>query len=372
MTGARAVPALLALLLLPACTGGADPAQRPGARGTPAGSAPAASAAAPSAVASPADPTDLPVAVMRSGGGLELHRVDRARRTAALDRVLEPPGEGDDVLDVAMSSGQDPVVCAIWHTGPTTVQEDRTSELICYEPGASEGRPVAGIYRPILLALSGDGSRLAWAELDVDGGNQAIGAGTLREGDLIALRRFVADPARPEDAFDGTSVQDLAWVDADQVLISTAVESDDGPRLLRFDVTAPGARGWLREGRPIRTSDPGYVAFESVVSVLDGTSALAVQRGSFVVGTPPPSRAVRIDLGTGKVLQVVATAAAGREVLGVSGDADEVVYVTAAGREGPLQAYLRTAGEAQGTPITGLPADTRAVLAQGQVSGRSG
>lgn len=349
----------LALVLLAACSDDEGSSAPPGSPTT-------TTATAPAPTPAPADPAGLLVAVTRSSGGLELHRVDRDRRTAALDRVLEPPDEGADVLDVTMGTGQDPVVCATWHTGPTTVYEDRISELICYAPGEVVGRPVAGVYRPFHVALNASGERLAWAELDLGGGNQAVGAGVLRDGELSGLRRFVARPGQPEEgdqAFTGTAVQDVAWADPDHLLLSTVVESDDGPAVLRFDVTAPGARGWLDEGKPVPTSDPGYVTFESLVSV-SGTTALAVQRGSFVVGTPPPSRAVRLDLATGRVLQVVATAAEGREVIGVSGGT-EVVYVTAAGPEGPVKAYLRRAGEAKGTPITGLPADTTAVLAQG-------
>lgn len=362
--GAAAAP--LALLLV-SCGGSAGSgAVQAGPTSVP---APVASPSAP-----PADPAGLLVAVRRASGGLELHRVDRDRRTAALERVLEPPDEGADVLDVTMGSGQDPVVCATWHTGPTTVFEDKISELICYAARETAGRPVAGVYRPVHVALNATGDRVAWAELD-EGGNQAIGAGVLRDGELSGLRRFVARPGQPEEgeqAFTGTAVQDLAWLDDDHVLLSTVVESDDGPALLRFDVTVPGARGWLDEGERVVSRDAGYVTFESVVTT-DGTTALAVQRGSFVADdSPPPSRAVRVDLATGRVLQVVATAAAGRNVVGVSGGEPAVVYTTAAGFDQPVRAYVRRAGEAKGTPITGLPADARDVLAQSEVSGRSG
>lgn len=343
--------ALTALLLLTGCS--SDPEPRAAA---PAAVTPTAAASAVTA------PSGLLVAVVRHSGGLELHRLDRSTRAATRERVLAPPTAGAEALDVALSSTQ---VCATWHVGEGEPFDDPRMSLVCYPSGSSTGSVVEGTTRPFDLALSEDGTRLAWAQYD-QGENQVLNTARLIDGVLSAPRRFLARADQPETgerAFTGTAVQDLAWVEDGVLAVSTGVESDDGPDLLRLDVASPRTRGWLDDGQAVPVSTAGYLTYDSVVSV-DGGTALAVERGSYLDEQRPPSRAVRVDLATGRVLEVLATAAEGRDMRGVSGSRDAVVYVTAELDE-PLKPYLRLAGERRGTPITGLPADAEQVLTQG-------
>lgn len=74
-------------------------------------------------------------------------------------------------------------------------------------------------------------------------------------------------------------------------------------------------------------------------------------------------------MASGRVLQILATAAKGRDLVSVSGSEAAVVYVTGVfdGDNGwtDTKAYLRLPGESRGTLITGLPADFQTVVAQG-------
>lgn len=356
----RSTAALAALLLLTACS--AEPASRAAAPtpGTPAPATPTA-AASPSAAPS-ADPSGLLVAVVRGKGGLELHRVSRTTRAATLERVLAPPAAGATALDVSGSPAQ---LCATWYVGAGEPFEQERTALVCYPEGSSSGTPVSGPARPVEVALSADGTSIAWADLD-RGENQVLSTARIADGVLSGPRRHLARAGQPETgerAFTGTAVQDLAWIDEDELAISTGAESDDGPALLRFDVDAAGGGGWLDDGRPVEVRTKGYQTYDSVVSV-DGPTALAVERGGYLDEAAPPQRAVRIDLVSGRVLEVLATAAGDRLVTGVSGGAQAVVYLTGSG-PGPVRTYLRLAGESRGTTVTGLPADTEQVLALG-------
>lgn len=353
--------AVLALLALAACS--SDPAPRRAA--PPASPAPATSAAAPSpsTVPSASAAGVLALTVLRDSGGLELYRLDRRTRVATLDRVLAPPQEGAEVLDAAVTRSQ---LCATWHVGEGELHDDPRTALVCYQTGSSQGRAVTGAEQPVELALTPDGGRVAWAQFS-PGENQVVATARLRAGVLSEQRRFLSRADQPETgerAFTGTAVQHLAWIDDGELALSTLVESDDGPDLLRFDVAAPGDRGWLDEGVRVPVPDEDYLTYDSAVP-LDRSTALAVERGSYMDDDPPPSRAVRIDLRTGRVLQVLATAAEGRDVIGVSGSLDAVVYLTAGGRPGSAKTYLRLAGEARGTPVSGLPSDVVQALVPG-------
>jgi hypothetical protein len=303
---------------------------------------------------------------VRDSGGLELHRVDPATRAAALERVLEPPAADAEALYVSVATSG---VCATWHVGEGDLPSDPRTSLVCYPAGSSQGSVVQGTARPYVVALSQDGTRIAWADYD-EGENQVLSTARL-SGSVLGepRRRLLARAEQPEkgpQGFTGTAVQALAWVEERVLAISTGVESDDGPDLLRLDVGSPRTRGWLDDGVRVPVPDRGYLTYDSVSSV-DGGSALAVQRASYMNEHRPPSRAVRVDLATGRVLAVLATAAEGREVVAVSGSPAAVVYVTAGGEE-PLRSYLRLAGGQRGTQITGLPRDAEQVV----LSGRSG
>ncbi len=85
-------------------------------------------------------------------------------------------------------------------------------------------------------------------------------------------------------------------------------------------------------------------------------------------GERPPDQAVRIDVTDGRVLQTIATAAKGRDLISVSGTAKAVVYVTGVfdgDKWTDTKAYLRLPRESRGTLISGLPTDFQTVVTQG-------
>jgi hypothetical protein len=72
-------------------------------------------------------------------------------------------------------------------------------------------------------------------------------------------------------------------------------------------------------------------------------------------------------LSTGRVTEVIAVPAAGRQVLDVSGGSGIVVYTTArVTSEGSQDTrfFVRFSGEKHGAPILGLPAGASRVQAQ--------
>lgn len=87
-------------------------------------------------------------------------------------------------------------------------------------------------------------------------------------------------------------------------------------------------------------------------------------------GRPRPSRAVRVGLPSGEILEVIATAATGRYLNRVSGGRRGVLYATevdpvlVGGGNADVRVYLRLPGEKHGVVVTGLPADVNEVVAQ--------
>lgn len=286
--------------------------------------------------------------------------MNRSTRVAERERVLTPPAVGARAQDVSLGREQ---LCASWLVGSGELSANARTQIACYPTGSSTGRVVAGPTGAVELALSEDGSRLAWADYG-DGNNQVVEVARLQAGALTERRRIPARAGQPTSgpqSFTGFGVQDLAWIDDRRLAISSAAESDDGPDLLR--VQTQTARGWLDDGTRVPVPDRRFFTYESVVSA-DRATALAVQRGSYMDDDRPAARAVRIDLTTGRVLEVLATADTGRDVVGISGSPQAVVYVTAPG-DGPRKAYLRLAGDRRGQLIAGLPADARQVVTRG-------
>lgn len=359
---------LLVVALSAGCSG--DPDAQPDLAGSATPTAPAATAppsastsVAPSATAVPT--TGVLVAVVRMSGPLELYRVDRTRR-ASLLRTLRGPAGGTRTVDVAMTAGDSPTICATWLLSDLGGGPDARSAVLCYAPGASSGTAVrTGEVQPSELALTPDGRRLAWSELS-RGENELLLVADLRGSTVSGVRSFRARRGQPADQFLGRGVGDLAWVGSDRLAISEVAESDDGPELRVFDVASPGDRGWL-DAPTVEPSEAdrkaGWFTYDAVSSV-QGSSALAVERTPGLGEPRVPPRAVRIELPSGRITSVLATAGAGRSMTAVSGGPRAVVYMTSGGREGSDIISIRFAGEARGAPVVGLPADVEAVLAQ--------
>ncbi len=309
------------------------------------------------------------IVVVQASGPLEVRSVDAVTRVSTRVRTLDAPQDGAQALDVTMSAGPDPVVCASWHLGPGEL-DDGQNVLSCY-PSTSEGRSeIEGVQRPSQIALNAAGTRLAWSLSSPGEQNPIFSTGTLENGRVTDVERRRGEEDEPDDSFTGTDVQDLGWSDDDHVLVSTQVQSDDGPELYRVNVNDGPERGWLRDGVVVPgPSSDGYTTYDGVQSA-DATTALATRRGYYLAdeGDVPPDQAVRIRVSDGHVLQTIATVDKGRSLVSVTGTDRAAVYMTGV-LEGDLwietRAYLRLKGELRGSLISGLPDGYQGVVAQG-------
>ncbi len=317
---------------------------------------PGASASPPSRPTPGASATATATPVSRATGRLvavvrplelELHRVTGL--SARHERELAGP-DGARVLSVSVGAGADPAVCAVW-AGP------RANAVRCYDGGTETVATTGG--KPLAVAVSPDGRRLAWAADDGDG-YPDVYYGT-RSGSTVpdAVRVPALTPTEEEADDASIQVAALAWAGDGALLVSWSYDSDVNGTVTRLDLAKPG-RGWTygaalgrERRRPIVTG---------ALSPADGTSVLAVQAGvgeEFENG----SRAVRLDLASGRVLEVVSTPLKGRNMHSVSGGAGGVLYQTV-GFDGDLKTYWRAPGERRGSPVSGLPNDMLGAVAQ--------
>lgn len=352
----RRLPALAALALVAACSSpGAVGA--PTRTGPPTASAPGSPAASPTAAAQPSRHQ----VVVRSGKGVQLLAVDGRHRVRVV-RKLAPPDPGSSrPEDVATASAASGLVCVTW------AGAGAERAIACYEPGASSGRVVVRTRGPGFLALRADGRRIAWTERieHPTYPTDNLVVAQLGATGVTALRRVTSDPERcPGECFQGCSPDALSWAGGDALLLTANCESDEG-NPLRLLPLAELDKGWSQGAsgvappeaeRPYTKYDAGGTA--------TSTTGYAVERGHAYGFDDEdlPERAVRLDLRTGAVLEVVATAQRDRYVASVSGSAGLLVYVTAAAftEQGPSDPrfYARFAGEPHGTRLSGLPAGT--------------
>jgi hypothetical protein len=350
---------LLLLVLATACSSGSSPA-------APAASKPAPTSAAPSPVSPPVPPRT--VAVVRPAGPVELYALLGAAATRSAR--LQPPKPTATALQVTGSAGPDRVVCVLWQLRETEYPAAPDRRLVCYPAAGAPVTVSAAGSDAKTIAVRPDGRALAWSDSHPEG-NETITTATYTAGRTTDLHKYLARPAQPAGSsaksFTGSSADDLAWNGPAELVITVGIQSDDGSGPVRFPLGDP-KKGWL-DGAKVSTSREdaarGYFTYDRIVAVDDST-ALAVERPQGLGDGPqPPERAVRIALSTGRVLDVVATAAAGRYLSNVSGDRAVALYRTAANEEGSPdpKVYVRTAADPRGTPVTGLPPDvTSAVL----------
>ena len=202
----------------------------------------------------------------------------------------------------------------------------RTPELTivaptCYPWGSSRGSGVADVERPIEIAQTSAGTRIAWSLATEGESNPILSTATLSDGQVPDIVRQRGQAAESDDAFTSKDIQDLAWTDNSHLAVSTSVQSDDGPELFHVDVDGEPGRGWLQDAPVVPgPTDSGYTTYDGVRSA-GNTTALAHKRGYNLAdeGERPPDQAVRINVASGRVLQVLATAAEGRNLINVSG-----------------------------------------------------
>lgn len=337
------VTALLAVALV-SCSD--DPsASRP----TPAGTTAATSTSSPGLV----------VALGRGSEGVDLYRVGTDRKATLLSTIRPPaPPTGASFRlsasrRIVLSGGPTPVTCVLWERVDTDGVGD--NRVRCYAFGDAQGFAVddgRGVVTD--LALSADGTRLAWvSQLDEMGSEDDLVVGEL-EVDTVRERRRLPTSRQSGDIptagcpmFGPIS---LAWVDGDRLLLGCNEGDDFNGALVLQSLSRGGP------GAEVRVDQPPYNEMLGVVSA-GPAGGLGVQ-GQWcemvegVVCPDDPERAVRFDVVTGKVLEVIATADKGRGVQSVSGGDHGVVYVTTNGSDGRV--YLRLPGEKHGVRVTGI------------------
>lgn len=318
---------------------------------------------APRAPSTPAVAGAL-VAVTRGSGALELYEVDLSTRAAKLLRPLRPPTDAADVVDVTVASGAAPRTCASWNTGPTDPYDVLQSTVICYAWGSEGGQVIAGAEQATEVALSADAGRLAWSQAAPGETNPIFSTAALDDDSVNDVSRHVGVADQPEDAGVAVSISDLAWAGDQSVIVSLAAQSDDATEPHLVDLSAVPPAGWLR-GKTLSPAEPDdrYTIIDGVQSATEST-ALAVQRNRDDGGPPGPSRAIRLDMD-GRIVNVIATAAEGRQLDSVSGGDKATLYATSAEDGTRVRVHLRLPGEERGTRITGLPRDIRRALLPG-------
>jgi DsbC/DsbD-like thiol-disulfide interchange protein len=113
--------------------------------------------------------------------------------------------------------------------------------------------------------------------------------------------------------------------------------------------------------KPVAADGVSFGVFDSIASSVASPQAIGIER-SRASQSVESSRAAVIDLKTGKVLSVVATAGKDRFIQSVSGGAAGILYETKG--TGGRKVYWREPGAAHGSPMLGLPADLTALVAQ--------
>lgn len=384
MAGARRMWHILsavALLVLGTACAGEDPPDRISGRtdsaavGSP---SPTASAAGPAVTTAPArrpgaaTSAGVVLAVARASGPLTLYRLAPGSRTATRLRELEGPS-AETAIDISLSAGAEPTVCATWTPGLGASRDglDFVSKLLCYAPGRRFGTEVTVEGDdPVNVAVRPDGRAVAWSTYAPEE-NGRIDVGRLDGAAVSEVRGFLYDPSRPEgpSSFTGASVASLGWLDDDELAIGQSNQSDDGSGLRRFSVAAGQKGGWGDADvvEPLEAEQArGYAVYDSVVGPAEDGSVLAVQRGYGLAqdDDPPAGRAVRMELATGKVLEVVAFPREGRHVAAVSGSRRAALYVTRADDGTDTVVSVRHRGESRGAPVRGLPSDVDLAVAQ--------
>lgn len=355
------VPALDSEPVRPADGGRITPAPLPSPTGT--GSAPETGQPTPQPTSAPVDGISMAVTY---GTSVAIYSVDNAGTAVRRGRQLAPPTPGASVLDVSVASGSDPVACVVWQLSGGDREDGSERALACYTAGSGDAvvADEAGT-DPNTVAVSPDGSHVAWSQ-DRPGHNGAVAAATLDGAEVGQPRRWLADPARPtsgEQAFTGSTVDDLAWAgNTSRLVLSVAVQSDDDPGLAVLDTSEQG-QGWLP--RPLLAvpspQAPGELDRYRSVSSASETTALALLSSYENDGEAPGQRAVEVDLSSGEVRATLSVPAEGRDVVAVSGSSRAAVYSTAPRSGGEETHYVRWPGDAKGSPLEGLPPGARVV-----------
>jgi hypothetical protein len=343
-----------------------------GQGGTTRPAADAGSSSRPAATtpATPKPPvaSGVTVGVIEKSGALAFYRVGRDRR-ARLITSVEAPRAGQHAGSVSIAAGSQARACATWVHDNQVDEPTSGSTLACYalDGSGTSATPTEVVGNPTVVAVSADGSRMAWIDYGARNNETDVVFGTLSGDSLVDVQRVKpGGDILCTPCLEGVS--SVAWSGDDALVLSRNGQDDEGRGLGLLPLDASHvARGWYDGPTTMSAwkSDHPYVYFDDVVSATD-QSALAIERPSY--NGPPPhgvrDRAVMVDFASGLREAIIATALPGRRVAAVSGGAGAVVYGTVRGYDSDPRFYLKLPGDTIGQLITGLPDDTTEVIAQ--------
>lgn len=294
-----------------------------------------------------------------------LYRVDQQRRAKKL-RTLRKPAWANVVDAVQQSAEVNPPLCLLYSSWEDPSIDFR-HETWCFDPNTTEGRelPLAG---RLAAAFAADGRTLL-AVSDTADQTRELTVNRLRAG-----RWTTEATVNLIDQRDGgCDVVDAVWAGGPSVTLECPGVDNDYSVFVEQNLTQLTSGAVPGDGTELRPRGPlakGYDAF-SDVTPLDADTAIALLQvnrrcGEWYGTVCPPgiprAKAVRLDLHTGRVLEVVAVAATDRSLVAVSGGSHGLVYVTEGARGSRV--YVRWPGEKHGTPVVGLPATFDRVIAQ--------
>jgi hypothetical protein len=294
-----------------------------------------------------------------------LYRVglDRVARSIA---TLLPPSTGAPFAaqEIALTAGGYPDACVLWGT-------QHEQRLLCYPFG---GNP-SGVLEATVdttkdtlqgISLRGDGTRIAWIEaphlsaIDDSSNDRVLVTAQFSHGALASRRQELVYPNRQNR---GTPCQwpfETSWTGHEQVLLSCSGDNDANGGYVTVDVPLRG------HGTPLVEHHSGRFNQYVGLRAYTPTEAVGVENEYCDITcpdgkAPEAGRAVRVNLRTGAVTEVLGYAAPRRDVISVLGGNDGVVYVTApTSGHGPIRTYLRLPADPHGKRITGLGGDVLA------------
>jgi len=296
-----------------------------------------------------------------------LYRVTQDRVAHKLRTINVEPGYGA-ILSVTMTDAVDPLTCVV-HSGDSP--DDDRLQTRCYRLDDARGYELPLGQQN--LALSRDGRQL----LSLTG----IQVGGPPPPRMLYLSRLhdrtstqVADASADDTPDPCAGVMDIAWAGEPHVVLECAAVDNDPENTILQSLDAITSGQPLGTGTPLHPTGPlakGYDWF-SDVTPLDANTGVAKMFFNIPCheGERCPSHApwpktkvVRLDLRTGRVLEVVAVAAEGRLLGDVSGGTRGILYETESGSE-DRRVYVRWPGEQHGTRVAGLPSGFFGVVAQ--------
>ena len=295
-----------------------------------------------------------------------LYRIDEHRRAVRL-RTLVKPAWADYVGSIQLTSGPDPSMCLV--SSAFTADSEFRHEVRCFAPGDESGKaqPLSG---KMQIALSRDGRTLiSVSDTALDA--RVIEVSTLHDGRSTVRGRVVITRDNDETAPDCPTVDGVTWAGDADLLLQCVPDADTAPNVIVQNLDALLAGAPPGAGKALRPTGPLAKGYDSLSHVmpLDAETAVAVMsvniscpEGEPCPGTRPEPKAVRLNLHTGHVLEVVATALPDRRLTGVGGGADGLVYVTEDTDD--KRVYVRWPGERHGALVSGLPAVFDQVIAQ--------